>query len=1255
MPKCPDKNLDEYKALEESVGDSIAHYLWDKYDGDVPAEEYLKGVNESSTPEDIKEVTDDDHVYNYTISEAEEQAMGWDLEDNVSTAKLKSAVFAIKNRIKSLKESIPNNPNKVEQIKEKIRNNEKEIINLVSEEKLANIIGISKSSLEWVQSNVFNADKLYDNDIIQGIEELSAAESMMSDLLTVDSFDNGEEQYSINNTAITDEANEIREKIRTKRNLLNDLAFQHLADKISEKEGRQVTLDELKTYTDVTKLQAEAMDISRIDDQLVSYINQTMQDANRNQMTHYNELLNKPLKALEKKAGMNLMKESHAREFLQEDAQGNLTLNMLDEYSSEFWSEFERGKREIRDAVNYNRTGRAKGESTLDVNTKVRELLNKLVIADVSKLTEGVSEEVREGEIERLAKEVGREKAEQIAEDAVRRHNRYLENSDNYLANLWTRHLAGEKGLDTKEGLNRYFKSYEERKDPKKIFEALSDPSVDMKDVSLHGLAFAPKRMIDGKDTNWFDKKYERLKNGNPAKFELFQFIKDKFDEYKSYLPASETYSLDRNYLPDIMKESILEDLKGGIGKGAWADRFLKMLSTNDESVGTRQVIGPDGKPKPVVPIRYTRDKVGNAKKAIERAERRMTQIDEIINKKYRDIESKKVFIENHSQASERMSRVISSLEEDIKELKAEKVDIDRSLPGLKRAFNDAKSKKSLDLVQSLRMFGMMAINYKYKAEIADKVAIAQNALHEASVAQVTPLGRVKTDEAGNVQYKTGESNVQKAVDYAIDALVYGRYKSNKGLTSRKVGITKEARQELNELRRQRADIQKRYTAGLMSREDFDIAANDIADKMEDLLGVRNFSGTKVAESLMNYSYLLGIGWNPLSATANIVYGKMANAMEAASGQFFNTQDKRVAEKLLRSSILKSATTIDNDNAKKIRNLINKYGILFDLLEDSYGSNRGLSEKKKRLGFLNGLEMQRRGEYYNQGTVLLAILNHTKVEKTNGEKISLLEAYDSDGEIKEGLLKNQEDWDILPADGKRNKFVKLRGRVLQVNKRLHGNYDPSSPLKGKQTLLGRSLFMFKSWMPEGFATRFEKYHHDDTLDANIKGRYRSYQTLGFKGSVRMLRNILMNRMIKENKNPGSTEEEVVDYQNMKRNLKELQWGLMALSAYLLVSLGLPKKDDEDDGTEFAIRHTLNMIGRLQSDITIYFSPIAMKKMLKNPFPALTTLDKIAKMPGVVYKTMTKDDKQHDADYFLRNIGALIPIVNQGVRVVNPPK
>ena len=44
MGVCPNKNLPEWKKLVASKGEKEAHYLWARYNGEVPAKEYLNPI-----------------------------------------------------------------------------------------------------------------------------------------------------------------------------------------------------------------------------------------------------------------------------------------------------------------------------------------------------------------------------------------------------------------------------------------------------------------------------------------------------------------------------------------------------------------------------------------------------------------------------------------------------------------------------------------------------------------------------------------------------------------------------------------------------------------------------------------------------------------------------------------------------------------------------------------------------------------------------------------------------------------------------------------------------------------------------------------------------------------------------------------------------------------------------------------------------------------------------------------------------------
>ena len=1191
--------------------------MWDQYDGEVPVREYAKGGTSFSSPEGI-----DEAAYGAMIGGNIDITLELSPEAKIVTKKVQDAVFRLKNRKKSLQESIPRNKDKEQEINEKIDKIDEDIERLISNDILEHITDVAESSVQRTTTDLADKKKLNDNDIVQAIEEMSAMNAMIDSVLEVDDFDaKGNPTYVVKNKSVTDRAEEVMTKIRKKQNDLNVLAIAHLARKITKKSGEIVTVEDLKTYKDINLATQQILDLSRVDNKLAQYLNSILQRANRDVMTEYSDELSTPLKDLEAKAGMDLTKSADAKQFMQLDDKGNTTPNLLDEYSQEYLDFKDNTLKQInyynrqdsRDYVNRNKN--------LDKENK--KFIKEHVIANVSKLLE---ESTTSTELDRLAEEIGIEKAEELRNEAIKSYNTYLDNYDSYHETVLHRHELKERGYVTLEEIEGKLSRYERRNDPIKLMEQINKKEGTLIDIRYDNLAYAPK-----KNSKWYDKRYEALKKEN-AKFELYKFITNKLEEFKTYLPPSEVRSLQRNYLPEIMKDGILEDLKG-IGKGAFTSRLLKMISMGEEGIVDKNIIGADGKPKRSIPIKFTDDKIGKMHRKINRDEQLTISINENINERKRNI--KELIKEGFKDIANTEKGKLAKDERILTE-------IQERLPGLKEKYKEQVNKQSIDLIQAVKMFGMMAINYKHKAKVEDASALALKVLKEANAVKTNALGKVKLDETGK-PITTDDSKLVAQAQHAINALIYGQYKATKGMGTRKVGKTKEARARLKVLRKERRGYMEKFRTGKLKKATYNERMEDVNNRIDEVEEVNHVNAAKFVDSFMGYSYIVGMGWNPLSATANVIYGKMANAIEGASGQFFTNRDRRRAERMLWASTGNSVG-IRSDQAKKIRSLVAKYGVMFDMLEDSYGSNRAGKERLKKLGLALPLEMQRRGEYYNQGTVLIANLLNKKVKTTKGEMIDLFDAYDINGNIKEGLLADPEAWKGLTEAEEGNEFTKLRNRVLQLNKRLHGNYDPSSPMLAKKTALGRALVMFKSWMPEGFATRFEKEKYDPQLQSTIKGRYRTYGSLGFMGSVKTLHNLVVRKSLVEN-----SEFEEVDIQNMKRNLREIWWGLALLTLYILAKVGL---DDEDEKT-IPAKLTLNMINRIQGDITLYLNPGELYKMSKNPTPLLRTAQSVIKLPGVVYNTIMSDNAAHDGEYSARNILKTIPLAAPVGKVLYP--
>lgn len=78
MATCPNINLDSWKNLVAARGEDVAYYLWDKYDGNVPQEEYIPTIKPG-----VEELFDSSPE----LANAVHKALGFNNEKIVETAK----------------------------------------------------------------------------------------------------------------------------------------------------------------------------------------------------------------------------------------------------------------------------------------------------------------------------------------------------------------------------------------------------------------------------------------------------------------------------------------------------------------------------------------------------------------------------------------------------------------------------------------------------------------------------------------------------------------------------------------------------------------------------------------------------------------------------------------------------------------------------------------------------------------------------------------------------------------------------------------------------------------------------------------------------------------------------------------------------------------------------------------------------------------------------------------------------------------
>lgn len=245
------------------------------------------------------------------------------------------------------------------------------------------------------------------------------------------------------------------------------------------------------------------------------------------------------------------------------------------------------------------------------------------------------------------------------------------------------------------------------------------------------------------------------------------------------------------------------------------------------------------------------------------------------------------------------------------------------------------------------------------------------------------------------------------------------------------------------------------------------------------------------------------------------------------------------------------------------------------------------------------------GETFIQGIAMVAYMNNHTVEVTENGKtkeIPLFEAFNENGQWDEERFGPNEDFQSLEGEQE----IDRHGlRIVQVIKRIHGNFDTASPIELKWSALGRMLSMFKTWMFEGFSYRFGKEQYDTHLEEYVKGTYRSSWQLFFDNDVSIGDAVSIARADDPEAKAEELRVDPTDAFNLRRAIREMQFFATTLVAMLTMQTLLFGEDGEEECKPI-LRTQHNVLFRLNQDTTFYMTPGSGMEMLKEPIPAAAT-------------------------------------------------
>lgn len=953
--------------------------------------------------------------------------------------------------------------------------------------------------------------------------------------------------------------------------------------------GKDISVEEMfKEYQDVNALTSNVLDISHADNLLLQAVWKGVKLAN-NDARLETEVIAKNVDTLIEKAESSLGKGDKKYDiFRQLTKNGEWTGDLVHRYSKDY---FDTKTRQLRKAEKVNTKG--------SWNTYYKWKKENELIFDVRKLfpdsnlyKSNFNEEHKTKHIDELKSILGEKGYNQMYEKAKKQVQNFKDLKEVQEGEIALKDLTQkEKDLQLliweKEN-SPYYAS--------ETFGTGKSLIVDGKFVKTRG--FEHTTVIPKKE-NFYDSNFQQIENNEDLN-NLYNFMIDTFGTMSTLIPDNQKSRIRENTLPEI-KKSITSlfaqgDIRGGVS--SWYNKLMEDISVNELSetsyVETDAITGEEERK---LKVQYL---ANNSEKAKELRKRANIEFELDNNRKPNEEEKQQI-----------RDNIYKALLKD----------------------------KSFDLAVVLKAYSASVLAYKHKARVEPQLKLATSILNSIQETKFNAQGK---------KMKEGNKLARKAVSesYVHTKNMYNYYKESfYGVGKKLEGVSTEKRHTPEQ------KVEKKKLEELIAKNEENNEAKDYnKNKVELQAQLDKLGSSKVmskrGDKILQYVQLKGMSYNVLSGFANMMFGLVDNLTTGSDGRLYNNKEYyKGLQMVMKSSFSRLAK--QSDESKKIANLMQYLDVLKDSSNELFESS-SKSTLHKKMKFLQPYEVQKRTEYINQAPIMIAMLNTEKVEGTD---MTMWEAMNIDGAVKEGVNLTKEQLD--------NFKVKL-DQTIKMN---HGNYDTDSAIMGKATITGRALMQFRTWMFESFHKRFGAEKFDSNLGITRKGRYRTLYSVGSRTTIwenklfvakQLLKKMTFNKAFANEKFEDIFEHEV-DAANMRAVFSEILVYMSLMGMMMLMKMG-----DDDDEKSFTGNLLMNQMLRLQTDMEFYVNPVAFETLTKNSIPAMALVTDIGQWSKAVIGFTIGEDEivsgvNSGDSKLLRETSQMLPLGTQVYRVYNSGK
>ena len=1155
---CPPKHTIEWKKLVAKVGSEFTAFrYWLANKEEIPNDDQIEKFGLTNKPIPVKF-----------------QALVTNIQQKINALKSKEASLWGEHRSAIGKERLTKQE-EIKKIQNKIVDLEKDVDELIKQDALENIKPYAESQLEEVEQ-ILNKKQINFHDLTS-VARTIALWKKAGQINKDHIFFNESELESSK-----DEENETMQEIKAnflkwghKAESLSDLfqtrAVELLTSAATNHYGNDAQVDFTRIMKDIGITRALCIDISEADNTLYQLMSSWIKESTYNAHTEVlqvAELTDKIMEGLTKK-GYNLNDVFELFRQTQANDDARYTGNATFRFTQAFFNNEKEQSRKLKEALENAKNSDPILQKKI-INNAIKSYYTtkkKQEIAfDVRKLFP--DKELYPHQVYNN-NEIESHKQELISQLGNKGYAFYEDRAKTNIENYKELYEAEksvneqrylENPIDFQMAMELFEKTYSPYYVAEAAYEEVA-PKVGGQYVSQNRKysQVVPRKTINGKDTGFYDSKFEKIEADENI-LGLYNFFMDTKREMDSYLPEHEKEDLQINSIPEIAKTIVEKYTTAGINQGLTP--LLDLLKTSlrtDESSTESSDLGSDvnGRIEKVLQTNFIKEN--------------KSKILDYIN--MRSVEAK-------IQGTKRITS------QDLIEWG-------------KIAQDKFARDKSYDFGKIIKAYSHAALLYKHKARIEDAMNVANIVMDHAVEQQVNAAGEGINRQYGDPKTKVGLSNMKNQLEATMKYFYGYKFHKIEGQTKVKA-YTKEEEITKSQLETLKEQSYSKFLTGTFSQKDFLTSVEKIDIQIDKIGGF--YAGNKMADMLLKYIQLKGMGWNIFAGFCNVAFGTPSNYIEASSGQRFNVKDLNAAYKI-------ALTTIGGENTqtgKKVISLMKKFNVLKETRNELDKSTSGTSSFSwfgKNFKWLNPYQVQAKTEYMNQSPVLIAMMLHTKVKNAEGKEVSMWEAYDEEGKIKENYIENETP-------------LRFKERVDEAISVIHGNYDPDKVIAGKQYTVFRAATQFKTWALMGFYDRFGERKYSHVAGFYKEGRYKAYNHLyseygAIEGTIILTKELIRKILFQKNTFEKYETLDETDIANLRRNLTEIIT-FTSIMAAALITKALMSGDDPDDKERkrkmlalFPMYALINSLNRVGNDLTFYTNPMSFQQLQSNIIPAFS--------------------------------------------------